>query len=95
MYYRFVGDGWSSPLLRIAVTPAVSLTARTTGLTGRVLPGRAAAVRIDVHRSTGWVTLTSVTSAADGTYRLARAFALGSYVRSVALGVVSPTAKVS
>jgi hypothetical protein len=94
-YYRFVGDGWSSGLLRIAVTPAVSLTARTIGLTGRVLPGRATGVRIDVHRATGWVTLTYVTSAADGTYRLARAFALGTYVRSIALGVVSPTARVS
>jgi hypothetical protein len=94
-YYRFVGDGWSSGLQRIAVTPAVSLTARTTGLTGRVLPGRVATVRLDVHRSTGWVTLTYVTSATDGTYRLARAFTAGTYVRAVALGVISPTARVS
>jgi subtilisin family serine protease len=93
--YRFVGDGWSSALLRIAVTPVVSLTARTTGLSGRVLPARATAVRIDVHRATGWVTLTSVASAADGTYRLARAFAAGTYVRTVALGAVSPTTRVS
>jgi hypothetical protein len=91
--YRFTGDGWSSPLLRIAVTPLVSLTARTTGVSGRVLPARATAVRIDVYRSTGWVTLTTVSSAADGTYRLARTFARGTYVRTVALGVVSPTAR--
>jgi subtilisin family serine protease len=94
-YYRFVGAGWSSPLLRIAVTPVVSLTARTTGLTGRVLPGRVTTVRIDVHRATGWVTLTWVTSAADGTYRLARAFTAGSYVRTVVLGAVSPTTRVT
>jgi subtilisin family serine protease len=94
-YYRFVGDGWSSGLLRIVVTPVVSLTARTTGLTGRVLPARATSVRIDVRRSTGWVTLTYVTSAADGSYRLARRFTAGSYVRAVALGVTSPTARVS
>ncbi|MDT7573589.1 MAG: hypothetical protein QOE05_3763 [Actinomycetota bacterium] len=93
--YRFVGEGWSSPLLRIAVTPVVSLTARTTGLTGRVLPARATAVRIDVHRSTGWVTLTTVSSAADGSYRLARSFAAGTSVRAVALGVVSSTTRVA
>ncbi|MDT7539918.1 MAG: hypothetical protein QOI82_3503 [Actinomycetota bacterium] len=92
-YYRFAGDGWSSALLRIAVTPVVSLTARTTGLSGHVLPARATAVRIDVHRSTGWATLTSVSSAADGSYRLARPIAAGTYVRAVALGAVSPTAR--
>jgi hypothetical protein len=94
-YYRFVGAGWSSGLLRIAVTPVVSLTARTTGLSGRVLPARATTVRVDVHRATGWVTLTYVSSAADGSYRLARAFTAGTYVRTVAAGAVSPTTRVS
>lgn len=93
-YYRFAGDGWSSALLRIAVTPVVSLTARTTGLSGRVLPGRATTVRIDLRRSTGWVTLTSVSSASAGSYRLARRLPAGSYVRAVALGVTSPTTRV-
>jgi subtilisin family serine protease len=94
-YYRFVGTGWTSPLLRIVVTPIVTLTARTTGLTGRVQPGRITLVRIDVHRGTGWVTLTNVTSASDGTYRLGRAFRAGTYVRAVALGVSSPTTRVA
>jgi subtilisin family serine protease len=94
-YYRFVGTGWTSPLLRIVVTPVVTLTARTTALTGRVQPGRVTAVRIDVHRSTGWVMVTTVTSAIDGTYRLGRFFRAGTYVRAVALGVASPTTRVA
>jgi hypothetical protein len=94
-YYRFVGTGWTSPLLRIVVTPIVTLTARTTGLAGRVQPGRITLVRIDVRRGTGWVTLTSVTSASDGTYRLGRAFRAGTYVRAVALGASSPTTRVA
>ncbi|MDX6197009.1 MAG: hypothetical protein QOJ79_160 [Actinomycetota bacterium] len=94
-YYRFVGAGWSSALLRIAVTPVVSLTARTTGLIGRVLPAGSTLVRIDVRRSSGWVTLTYVASSADGSYRVARSFAAGTYVRAVARGVVSPTARTS
>jgi hypothetical protein len=94
-YYRFVGNGWSSGLLRIAVTPTVSLTARTYGLSGRVLPARGTTVRIDVHRATGWATLTSVTAGWDGTYRLARSFTAGTYLRAVALGAVSPTTRVT
>jgi subtilisin family serine protease len=94
-YYRFVGDGWSSALLRVVVTPVVSATARTTGVTGRVLPARATPVRIDIHRSTGWVTVATISSAADGSYRLSRSLTAGSYLRAVALGVVSPTVRAS
>ncbi|MCW2570163.1 MAG: Proprotein convertase in/kexin type 6 [Frankiales bacterium] len=94
-YYRFVGTGWTSPLLRIVVTPVVTLTARTTGLTGRVVPGRITLVRIDVQRGAGWVTLVTVTTAPDGSYRLGRAFRAGTSVRAVALGVSSPTTKVA
>jgi hypothetical protein len=92
-YYRVVGTGWVSPAIRVAVTPVVSMTARTTGVTGRVLPAAVTTVRIDVHRSTGWLTLTRVITASDGSYRLSRAFAAGTSLRAVALGAVSPTSR--
>jgi subtilisin family serine protease len=92
--YRVVGSGWSSPTLRIAVTPVVTLLPGTAGVTGRVLPAGVTAVRIDLRRSTGWVGLATVSTSADGRYRLGRAFSPGTVLRAVALGVASPARRV-
>jgi subtilisin family serine protease len=92
--YRFLGDGWSSPLVRVVVTPVLSLRATTGGATGRVLPTAATPVRIDYRRGTSWVPVATVTSSADGTFRLTRRLAPGTVVRAVAYGVASPAVRV-
>jgi subtilisin family serine protease len=93
-YYRFLGNGWTSPLVQVAVTPVLSLRGTTSGATGRVLPAAATAVRIDVRRGTSWVMVGTVRSSTDGTFRLSRGFAAGTVLRAVAYGVSSPLAKV-
>jgi hypothetical protein len=93
--YRLVGTGWSSALLRIAVTPVVSLRVSRIGVTGRVLPPASALVRLDVRRGTSWVALTAVRSLSDGSFRVSRALPAGTLLRAVAYGVASPAAKVA
>ncbi|MDT7548798.1 MAG: hypothetical protein QOE84_1192 [Actinomycetota bacterium] len=92
--YRFTGAGWTSPLLRVVVTPVISLRGSTTGVAGRVLPAAPTLVRIDYRRGTSWVALTTVRSLSDGTYRVTRRLAVGTVLRAVAYGVSSPAARV-
>ena len=92
--YRTVGNGWQSPLLQIAVTPVLTLRAGASGATGRVLPTGSRTVRIDRRSGTSWVAVTSVTSAGDGTFGLARRFAVGTVLRAVVSGVASAAARV-
>ena len=85
--FRTVGAGWVSPSVRYVVTPTVSLS-RT--LAGRVLPAAATTIRLQVRRSTGWVTYAYAASTSYGTFRFSRRPATGTVVRAVALGAVSP-----
>ncbi|GAC1443132.1 MAG: hypothetical protein NVSMB55_15880 [Mycobacteriales bacterium] len=93
--YRVVGAGWSSPLLTIAVTPAISLGAGRNGATGRVLPTDAGSVRLDVRRGTSWVPLATVRTTSDGSYRLTRVLAAGTVLRAVAYGAASLAVRVA
>jgi hypothetical protein len=93
-YYRFVGTGWSSSLLRIDVTPTVSLRVSRTGAAGRVLPPATSLVRFDVRRGTSWAALTTVRSLSDGSYRLSRTLSAGTVLRAVSSGVASAPTRV-
>ena len=90
MDLRVTGTGWTSPTLRVTVTPVVSLSRL---LTGRVLPTTVTAVRLQVRRGTSWVTVAYAYSRSDGTFRFTRRPAAGSVVRAVALGVASPAVR--
>jgi serine protease len=89
--YRIAGDGWTSPALRVAVTPVVQLS---RSLSGRVLPAAATTVRLQQRRGTGWVTLASATSTSTGTFRIPRRLAPGTVVRAVAYGVGSTPVRI-
>jgi subtilisin family serine protease len=95
MSYRVAGTGWTSPAVRVSITPVVTLRASTTGAAGRVLPSGSVPVRVDYRRGTAWVALTTVRSAVDGTFQLTRRLAAGTVLRAVVSGVASPAAKVA